>query len=90
MPNTFEDIKRICKEVKSPVNVLAAGKFTGYTLSNFAKAGVARVSLGSSLARVVQSAAVKAAVPLFVDGRFDLLSPQVPSEDIDRFLDSRP
>jgi len=52
LPRSMDDLKRICQELTAPVNVLAAGHYTRIRLQEFANAGVARVSLGSSLARV--------------------------------------
>ncbi len=42
---------RICQAVSVPVNALAAGPFTRYSRADFAAAGVARISVGSALAR---------------------------------------
>ena len=52
MPPSFNDLATLCASVSVPVNALCAGSFTKYNRADFAKAGVARISLGSVLARV--------------------------------------
>ena len=51
----------VCQATSKPVNALAAGPFAGLQLGDFAAAGAARVSLGSSLARVAHAAIIEAA-----------------------------
>lgn len=51
MPGTLADLKRICDSTSLPVNALAAGPLAQHSLAEFAAIGVARVSLGSMLAR---------------------------------------
>lgn len=46
-------VNAICAASTAPVNVLAAGPWTSTPLADFAAAGVARVSLGSALARTL-------------------------------------
>ena len=50
-------VRRVCAAVRVPVNVLAAGPMRGHARDELAAAGVARISLGSGLARVAQAAA---------------------------------
>lgn len=61
---------RICASVSVPVNGLAAGRFLSATRSDFAAAGVARISLGSSLARATHRVIRDAVRAMFGDGRF--------------------
>lgn len=60
IPPEMVDIARICKSVPVPVNALAAGPFIKYAKSDFAKAGVARVSVGSALARTTHKTIIDA------------------------------
>ena len=53
MLQTFDDITALCETSPLPVNVLVAGEYVQYSKSDFARIGVARLSLGSSLARAV-------------------------------------
>jgi len=52
MPPSMDDLAKICASVSIPVNALCAGKFTKHSKADFAKIGVARISIGSALARV--------------------------------------
>ncbi|MEO1154402.1 MAG: isocitrate lyase/phosphoenolpyruvate mutase family protein [Pseudomonadota bacterium] len=54
MPATPGDLRRIVAETTAPVNALAAGPYTKLATKAFADLGVARISLGSSLARAAQ------------------------------------
>ncbi|RMF36638.1 MAG: isocitrate lyase/phosphoenolpyruvate mutase family protein [Alphaproteobacteria bacterium] len=72
MPPSMEDIARICAAVHVPVNALAAGPFIQYGRSDFAAAGVARISVGSALARVTHKAIIDAAGPM-IAGDFTAL-----------------
>ena len=56
-------VRRVCAAVRVPVNVLAAGPMRGHARDELAAAGVARISLGSGLARVAQAALLAAARP---------------------------
>lgn len=70
---SIDDLARICREVNAPVNVLCAGSFTQYTVADFANAGVARISLGSSLANVTRRVITEAADAMFSSGDLSLL-----------------
>ncbi len=63
----------VCRAVAVPVNALAAGPFTQVPLRDFAAAGVARVSLGSALARATHRVLIDAAQAIFTDGDFTRL-----------------
>ena len=86
LPESFEDLERIVSETVTPVNALATGSFASYTQEDFARIGVARISLGSSLARVTQRALIDAVEEIFDDGSFSRLKKSVPGELIDKML----
>ncbi|WP_424943233.1 isocitrate lyase/PEP mutase family protein [Aliiroseovarius crassostreae] len=86
LPGTLEDQARICAATDLPVNALAAGPFTNVTRDAFAKAGVARISLGSALARVTHRAIHDAANAMFGDGDFSPLSNGISGDVIDDLL----
>ncbi len=48
LPANMDDLARICAATELPVNGLAAGDFAKLTRTDFARAGVARISLGST------------------------------------------
>ena len=73
--------------IGKPVNVLAAGGTLERDLDHYAALGVARVSLGSTLARVAQRAVLDAAGPLLSEGRITALRHASPARAVDRFLD---
>ena len=64
LPLDLAEIKQICASVTVPVNALATGRFANYSRQDFASAGVARISVGSALAKVAQRAAQNAARPM--------------------------
>lgn len=70
---SIEDLARVCRAVKAPVNVLCAGPFTQYTVADFANVGAARISLGSSLAGVVQRVIKDVASTIFESGDLSLM-----------------
>ncbi len=86
MPRSFDDLKRIVAVTSKPVNVLAAGPYAKYSVAQFAEAGVARISLGSALARVTHRAIHDAAGAMFGQGDFTALSEALPGDVADALL----
>lgn len=70
LPASMDDLKRICAATSLPVNALAAGPYTKVTRAEFAAAGVARISLGSALARATHRVIHDAAKAMFGEGSF--------------------
>jgi 2-methylisocitrate lyase-like PEP mutase family enzyme len=60
-PPDLPALKSVAAATPLPVNALAAGPFTNLSRADFAAAGIARISLGSSLARLAQAATIEAA-----------------------------
>jgi 2-methylisocitrate lyase-like PEP mutase family enzyme len=83
---TMAGIAQVCAATTAPVNVLITGAMTQAGLADFAALGVARVSLGSSLARITHRAIHDAAVEMFGAGRFDQLGRGISGALIDRLL----
>ncbi len=86
LPPTLDDVRRVCKAVDVPVNALVAGHFTRYNRDQLADAGVARISLGSALARVTHKALITSALPVLADGDFASLTDSIAGDDVDRLL----
>lgn len=86
IPKTFDDLKRICACTTKPVNILAAGPYTGYSRAEFAAIGAARISLGSALARVTHRVIHDAAQAMFGAGDFTALGKGMAGGDVDRLL----
>ncbi|MEX0970704.1 MAG: isocitrate lyase/phosphoenolpyruvate mutase family protein, partial [Paracoccaceae bacterium] len=70
LPPDMAALARICAAVSLPVNALATGPFSAQSRADFAAIGVARISVGSALARVTHRALIEAATPMFADGDF--------------------
>ncbi|WP_411890425.1 oxaloacetate decarboxylase [Yoonia sp. SDW83-1] len=70
LPATMDDLAQICSATNAPVNALVAGPYTDQSLKAFADIGVARISLGSSLARITHRAMYDAAVEMLQEGSF--------------------
>ncbi|WP_341365647.1 isocitrate lyase/phosphoenolpyruvate mutase family protein [Yoonia sp. BS5-3] len=86
MPPDMDALARICAATTAPVNALVAGAFTQQTVTDFAQAGAARLSLGSSLARMTHRVMHDAALRMFSDGQFDFLKNGIRSDTIDALL----
>jgi 2-methylisocitrate lyase-like PEP mutase family enzyme len=79
-----DEIKAVCDEVSKPVNVLVFGPI-GLTLSEIAKLGAQRISVGSGLTWTSTNALIEAAQKM-LEGDFSGLG--LPSRDIKEWLGS--
>ncbi|EAQ01225.1 hypothetical protein OB2597_04455 [Pseudooceanicola batsensis HTCC2597] len=86
IPPTFDDLARICARTSKPVNALASGFFASYTREDFARAGVARISLGGALARAAQRRIMDAFTEIIDDGSFAMLKKTVSGDRVDSML----
>lgn len=87
VPKSMDDIARICASVTAPVNVLVAGPtYTAQTRQAYAKLGVARLSLGSALARATQRTLHDAATQMFGSGDFAALGRSISGDTVDKML----
>ena len=86
VPGSREAQRRICAATTLPVNALVAGDFTRVSRADFAALGVARLSLGSSLARATHRLIVDAGRAMFGAGDFSPLAHSISGEEIDRLL----
>jgi 2-methylisocitrate lyase-like PEP mutase family enzyme len=87
LPPTEDDLARICMAVPAPVNALAAGVWTGLPRARFAQLGVARISLGSSLARATHRLIRDTGLAMFAAGDFSGLAQGMPGQDVDAMLE---
>jgi 2-methylisocitrate lyase-like PEP mutase family enzyme len=85
-PASMEDQRRIVACTAKPVNVLIAGPYAKKPRSVYTEMGAARLSLGSSLARITHRAILDAATAMFGDGDFGPLTNGVSGAEIDRLL----
>jgi len=87
LPPSMDDVARICASVSAPVNALAAGPFAKVPLAEYARTGVARVSLGSALARATHRVIVEAATAMFEHGGFEPLANGIAGTRVDELLE---
>ncbi len=73
LPASLADLAEICAATKKPVNALAAGAFTAVSRQEFAAIGVARISLGSALARATHRLIHDSGEAMFGQGDFSAL-----------------
>lgn len=85
LPPSTEDLARVVAATPKPVNALAAGPYTGITRAGFARLGIARISLGSALARATHKVILDAGRAMFGAGDFSRLG-GVPGGEIDALL----
>jgi len=83
---TLADIAAMARAVDGPLNVLVTGAMTRHSLAEFAGAGVARLSLGSALARATHRVIHDAALQMFADGGFGLLGHGISGRVVDALL----
>ncbi len=88
LPPSMDDLARICRSVDSPVNALAAGNFVEHPVSKYAEIGVARISLGSSLARLTYAVIIRTAESTLEEGDFSSLLGGVSGSEIEALFDS--
>ena len=86
MPPDVAALARICAQTTAPVNALVAGSFNQLTQADFARIGVARLSLGSSLARVTHRAIYDAGRAMIGVGAFSALQNGINGDTIDDLL----
>lgn len=87
MPGNAEDLQRIVSSVTAPVNALAAGPWTQQSRDAFAAMGIARISLGSALARATHQVIRDAARDMFGDGSFSKLG-GIGAGEVDGYLEA--
>jgi len=83
---TTEELAAVCAATDKPVNALASGPLQALTASEFADLGVARISLGSALARATHRVIRDAALAMFEDGDFTVLSTTISGDEVDRLI----
>ncbi|WGI20896.1 isocitrate lyase/phosphoenolpyruvate mutase family protein [Amylibacter sp. IMCC11727] len=86
-PKSVDDLRRIVACTDKPINALTAGPvFSKVTRADYAAMGVARISLGSALARVTQQSLIDAATPLLAAGDFSTLGTAADRATVDAML----
>lgn len=83
---SLDQVKTLCEVVDCPVNVLGLGGLADVSRDAFAAAGVARISVGSGLARRAYGAAIEAAREMIHLGDFTQLKQAVSGKEIAALL----
>ncbi|MCZ4354462.1 isocitrate lyase/phosphoenolpyruvate mutase family protein [Roseovarius aestuarii] len=86
MPATLGDLQKIIDATDKPVNVLAVGPYARISRADYAAMGVARISLGSGLARVTHAALINAARHILDEGDFSDILNAAPGKDTEALL----
>jgi 2-methylisocitrate lyase-like PEP mutase family enzyme len=86
LPGTMTELARVVAATDKPVNALAAGPFVTVTRAEFARAGVARISLGAALARVTHRAIRDVGRAILGDGDFSGLGHSISGAEVNRML----
>jgi 2-methylisocitrate lyase-like PEP mutase family enzyme len=88
--STLEQARTICASVSPrPVNVLAAGKGSPFTLSNLTAIGVRRISLGAALYRTAMGGFFRAAREIMEDGTFTFGEQAATFAEVSSFMKGR-
>lgn len=86
IPESMDDIARLCAAVDKPVNGLAAGPYLKHSVAEFAAAGVRRISLGSSIARATHQLIDDAMGAMLGEGEFSPLRHAMSGAKTDEML----
>ena len=80
----LDQIRTVCASVSRPVNVVMGLVGGAFSVQQLAEAGVKRISLGSTLARVAYGALTRAAREMLQDGTFSFATGAIPFAEINR------
>lgn len=84
-----DDIRTVAAEVGKPLSVLAGRRHFTFTRKELAELGVARISIGSGLARVAYGAFVAAAESIVDGGTFGIFGQAIGFKEFDSYLKGR-
>ncbi|WP_167647765.1 isocitrate lyase/PEP mutase family protein [Mameliella alba] len=85
-PPSMEALGRLVKATGLPFNALVSGPFAQFSRAEFAALGVARLSLGSALARATWRTIHDAGQAMFTKGQFDPLADALPFATVNPML----
>lgn len=86
LPPDMDGLRAVVAATQKPVNALAAGRFARVSKAAFAEAGIARISLGSALARVTHKVVHEIGQAMFERGDFTALASGARGDVIDALL----
>lgn len=82
----IDAVRMVCASVSRPVNVVVGIGKTRFTHEELSEAGVRRISIGSSLARLAYGAVARAAQAMQSEGRFDFVDGAMGFAEIEAFF----
>lgn len=82
----IDAVRTVCASVSRPVNVVIGIGKTRFTREELSAAGVRRISIGSSLARLAYGAVARAAQAMQSEGRFDFVDGAMGFAEIEAFF----
>jgi 2-methylisocitrate lyase-like PEP mutase family enzyme len=82
----METQAELCR-IGTPVNLLAAGKFAERTVADYARMGVARISIGGALARVTHKVILEAGQAMLERGDLSALTNMIGASVVDPLLE---
>ena len=82
----IEAIRTVCSAVDRPVNVVMGLKGKSYSVAELSDAGVRRVSVGGSFARVALGALLRAAEEVKLSGTFAYAAEAIPDAVIAQLM----
>ena len=85
-PLVKEDTLREICAIGRPVNVLAVGKMSAYSVAQLGELGVARISIGGALARLTQLTLLNTARAMLDTGDLSALGQAASGGEVDTFL----
>ena len=86
LPPGMDDLARLVAAVDRPVNGLAAGPYLQHSVADFAKSGIRRISLGSSIARATHRVIDDAMGAMLGAGAFTPLRQSISGSTVDKML----
>lgn len=85
-PDAADFQARICAALSKPVNVIATGQICALSRAQIGALGAARISLGSSLARLAARTIADQAAAMYDRGDFSAMGQALPFEALNAFL----
>lgn len=86
VPPGVQSLKNVVRATEKPVNALAVGQFAKLSREDYAKMGVARISIGAALARVTHGVIDQLGRAMIEAGDFSGLSLAMPGGTVDAMM----
>ncbi|MCH2065894.1 isocitrate lyase/PEP mutase family protein [Shimia sp.] len=86
----LDAIRTVCAEVSKPVNVVMGLRAPFYTVQELSEVGVARISVGGSLARLAYGAVQQAMRAVLQDGAFAYADKAMPGAELMGLMRAQP